>query len=155
MVVIGSHASDTADEESDLDVLYVFRDLPTRAKERHGRVDLIPTTLEAVRHPTRWFTPALAHARIVYDESGKLAAVVEEARAVARDEVADLYDSYLNDLQVAEGMAPGHRAGRPDNAGLTQQAGDEPHRRARGDDAHDADPIPHHRDECRRRDRDD
>ena len=99
LVLIGSFASGTADAESDLDVLYVVRDggdPPTR--ERSGRVDLIPTTLEGLHNPPDWFKPALAHARVLLDRDGELAAAVEAAQRVSREETAELYDAYLNDL---------------------------------------------------------
>jgi predicted nucleotidyltransferase len=99
LVLIGSYASGTADEESDLDVLYVLRDgSPAPERERSGRVDLIPTTLDRLRNATDWFKPALAHARVLLDPDGEIAAAVESAQSVSREEIAELYDAYLNDL---------------------------------------------------------
>ena len=99
LVLIGSYASGTPDEESDLDVLYVLRDdgePPER--ERKGRVDLVPTTLERLRNAPDWFKPALAHARVLLDDDGEVAAAVAAAQRVSREETAELYDGYLNDL---------------------------------------------------------
>jgi predicted nucleotidyltransferase len=99
LVLIGSFASGTADEQSDVDVLYVMRDGATPPKrERSGRVDLIPTTLDRLRNATDWFKPALAHARVLFDRDGEVAAAIESAQAVPREETAELYDAYLNDL---------------------------------------------------------
>jgi predicted nucleotidyltransferase len=99
LVLIGSYASGTADVESDVDVLYVLRDGAEPPKrERTGRVDLVPTTIDRLRNPADWFKPALAHARVLLDVDGEVAAAVESAQRVSREETAELYDAYLNDL---------------------------------------------------------
>jgi predicted nucleotidyltransferase len=99
LVLIGSYASGTADEESDLDVLYVMRDgVVPPPRERRGRVEFVPTALDGLRNAPDWFKPALAHARVLLDESGDVVAAIEAARRVSRDETAELYDGYLNDL---------------------------------------------------------
>jgi predicted nucleotidyltransferase len=99
LVLIGSYASGTADAESDVDVLYVLRDgAEPPERKRSGRVDLIPTTLDGLRNAPGWFKPALAHARVLHDVDGAVAAAVESAQTVSREETAELYDAYLNDL---------------------------------------------------------
>ena len=98
LVLIGSYAAGTADDESDLDVLYVLRSGPLPEREREGRVELIPTSVEKLRSASSWELPALAHARVLMDETGEIAAVVDAARRVGRDELAELYDNYLNDF---------------------------------------------------------
>lgn len=98
LVLIGSYAVGRPDADSDLDVLYVRRGSEDGPRERRGRVDLIPTTLQRLRSPPGWFKPALAHARVVYDPTGAVAEAVAAARIVPREEAAELYDSYLNDL---------------------------------------------------------
>jgi predicted nucleotidyltransferase len=97
LLLFGSAAAGSAHEESDLDVWYVVRaDPPPRS--RSGRLELIPTTVEQLRGAPGWLKPALAHARVLWDATGELAPLLESARAVSRDETAELYDAYLNDL---------------------------------------------------------
>jgi hypothetical protein len=67
-------------------------------RERRGRVEFLPTTLDGLRNPPDWFKPALAHARVLLDETGDVAAAIEAAQRVSREETAELYDGYLNDL---------------------------------------------------------
>jgi predicted nucleotidyltransferase len=97
VVLIGSQAAGTPDEESDVDVLYVLRD-EKRDRERRGKLELIPVTLDDFRRPPEWFKPALAHARVMLDKTGELAPVVDEAGRVTLEEVAEAYDGYLNDF---------------------------------------------------------
>jgi predicted nucleotidyltransferase len=97
LVVIGSHSAGIADEESDLDVLYVLRG-GKGDRERRGKLELIPVALDEFREAPEWFKPALGNARVVLDKTGELAAVVDEAGRVSRDEVAEAYDGYLNDV---------------------------------------------------------
>ena len=40
----------------------------------------------------------LAHARVLLDKTGEITAAIEAARRIGRDELAELYDSYLNDF---------------------------------------------------------
>lgn len=97
VVLFGSAAAGSAHEESDLDVWYVVRaDPPPRS--RPGRLELIPTTLEQLRDAPDWLKPALAYARVLWDETGKVEPLLEAARRVSREETAELYDGYLNDL---------------------------------------------------------
>ncbi len=98
LVLIGSYAAGTADDESDLDVLYVRRSGPLPERERRGRLELIPTSLEELNAVQDWFKPALAHARVLLDETGDVSKAVEASQRVSREETAELYDSYLNDF---------------------------------------------------------
>jgi len=97
LVLFGSAAAGSSDEESDLDVWYVVRSEPP-PRSRPGRVDLIPTTVEKLRNAPDWLKPAVAYARVLWDRDGELAAIVAAAGTVAREETAELYDGYLNDL---------------------------------------------------------
>jgi hypothetical protein len=97
LVLIGSYARGTPDDDSDVDVLYVLRD-EKRDRERRGKLELVPVTLADFRSPPEWFKPALAHARVVLDKTGELAPVVEEAGRVTRAEAEEAYDGYLNDF---------------------------------------------------------
>jgi hypothetical protein len=97
VVLFGSHAAGSADEESDLDVWYVVRADP-QPRSRRGRLELIPTTVAQLRDAPAWLKPALAYARVLWDATGEIAPVLEAARVVTRDETAELYDGYLNDL---------------------------------------------------------
>jgi predicted nucleotidyltransferase len=97
VVLFGSAAAGSAHEESDLDVWYVVRDDPA-PRSRRGRLELIPTTLEELRGAPDWLKPALAYARVLWDATGDVLPVLEAARTVSREETAELYDAYLNDL---------------------------------------------------------
>jgi predicted nucleotidyltransferase len=97
LVLIGSHSVGTPDEESDVDVMYVLRE-GKRPRERRGKIELIPASLAEFRAPQEWFKPATAHARVVLDKTGELAAVVEAAGRVTREEVGERYDDYLNEF---------------------------------------------------------
>ena len=97
VVLFGSLAAGSDDDESDVDVWYVVRaDPPPRS--RRDRIELIPTTLAQLRAPPEWLRPALAYAEVLWDPTGEIAPVLEAARRVSREETAVLYDSYLNDL---------------------------------------------------------
>ena len=98
LVLFGSAASGSAHEESDLDVWYVLRGEPLPARERRGRLELVPTTVELLRAAPDWLKPALAYARILWDEAGEVESVLEAARTISHDETAELYDGYLNDF---------------------------------------------------------
>lgn len=97
VVLFGSFAAGSAHEESDLDVWYVVRgDPPPRS--RRGRLELIPTTLESLRNAPAWLKPAQAYAEVLWDPTGDVAPVLQQARAISREETAELYDGYLNDV---------------------------------------------------------
>lgn len=97
LILFGSAAAGSDDEESDLDVWYVVHaDPPPRS--RRGRLELIPTTVEQLRSAPGWLKPALAYARVLWDPTGELAPVVAAAGAVSREETEELYDAYLNDV---------------------------------------------------------
>jgi hypothetical protein len=97
LVLFGSAAAGSAHEESDLDVWYVVRSDPP-ARSRRGRLELIPTTLADLRDAPDWLKPAVAHAQVLWDPTGELAPVLAAAATLTREETAELYDGYLNDL---------------------------------------------------------
>ena len=96
LVLIGSYASGGPDDESDVDVLYVEREGPTRRKHHRGRIELIPTTLARIQEPTDWFKPALGNAEVVLDKTGEVAKAVAAAASVDRAFAAERLDDYLN-----------------------------------------------------------
>lgn len=93
----GSRSLGAADEESDWDVVVVLLE-GEPSQQREGRLELITTTLERVRAAPSWELPALAHSRVLLDKTGELAQAVEAAGRLTRDELAELYDNYLNDV---------------------------------------------------------
>lgn len=98
LVLFGSAASGSAHEESDLDVWYVLRREPLPPRERRGRLEIVPTTLELLRAAPDWLKPALAYAQTIWDETGDVEAVLAAARTISQEETAELYDGYLNDV---------------------------------------------------------
>ena len=98
LVLFGSGATGSAHEESDLDVWYVLRSEPLPPRERQGRLEIVPTTVELLRGAPDWLKSALAYARILWDETGEVEPVVDAARTISHDETAELYDGYLNDV---------------------------------------------------------
>jgi predicted nucleotidyltransferase len=93
----GSRAVGTAVAESDWDVVVVLRDgEPSHLKD--GAADVLRTTLARVRAAPRYELPAIAHARVLLDKTGEVKDAVESAGRIDRDELAELYDSYLNDF---------------------------------------------------------
>lgn len=93
----GSRAIGTDVAESDWDVVVVLRDgEPSHRKD--GAVDVLRTTLARVCAAPRYELPAIAHARVLLDKTGEVADAVESAARMDRDELAELYDSYLNDF---------------------------------------------------------
>jgi len=93
----GSQSMGAADDESDWDVVVVLHE-GEPAKTRDGRLELITTTLARVRGVDSWELPALAHSHVLLDKTGELAAAVEAAGHLTREELAELYDNYLNDF---------------------------------------------------------
>jgi hypothetical protein len=98
LVLFGSAASGSTHEESDLDVWYVRRVEPLPPRERRGRLEIVPTTLELLRAAPDWQKPALAYAQTIWDETGEVESVLAAARTISHDGTAELYDGYLNDF---------------------------------------------------------
>jgi predicted nucleotidyltransferase len=98
LVLFGSTAAGSADDESDLDVWYVRRAEPLPARERRGRLEIVPATVAGLRDAPDWLKPAVAYARVLWDDTGELDRVLATAREVSREETAALYDAYLNDV---------------------------------------------------------
>ena len=98
LVLFGSAATGSAHEESDLDVWYVRRSEPLPPRERRGRLEIIPTTVELLRTAPDWMKPALAYGQVIWDETGELESVLGAARTISHEETAELYDGYLNDF---------------------------------------------------------
>ena len=93
----GSRSMGAADDESDWDVVVVLLEgEPSQKKD--GRLELITTTLERIRGVSTWELPALAHSRVLLDKTGELAEAVDAAGRVTREQIAELYDSYLKDF---------------------------------------------------------
>jgi len=93
----GSRALGTDVESSDWDVVVVLREGdPSHRKD--GVVDVLTTTLARVHDAPRFELPAIAHARVLLDKTGEVAAAIDAAGRINRDELAELYDSYLNDF---------------------------------------------------------
>ena len=95
--LMGSHALDQGDEESDWDLVLVIRE-GEPSKERSPQLEVIRATLAGIQSPPSWQLPALAHARVLLDKTGEVTAALEATRPIGRDELAELYDSYLNDF---------------------------------------------------------
>jgi hypothetical protein len=98
VVLFGSAAAGSADEESDLDVWYVVRSDPPPPRSRRGRLELVPTNLAQLRGASDWLKPALAYATPLWDPTGEITPILADALAISRAETAGLYDAYLNDL---------------------------------------------------------
>ena len=98
LVLFGSAASGSTHEGSDLDVWYVLRGEPLPPRERRGRLEIVPTTLDLLRASPDWLKPALAYAQIIWDGSGEVESVLAAARTISHDETVELYDGYLYDF---------------------------------------------------------
>jgi predicted nucleotidyltransferase len=93
----GSRAVGTDGADSDWDVVVVLRDgEPSHHKE--GALDVLRTTLARVKAAPAYELPAIAHARVLLDKTGAVREAVEHAARIERGELAELYDSYLNDF---------------------------------------------------------
>jgi predicted nucleotidyltransferase len=97
VVLKGSRAMGTADELSDWDLVVVLSEGEPR-HEKTGELDVLWTTLRRVRDAPSWELPALAHSRVLLDKTGEVTAAIEAAGRISRDEIAELYDNYLNDF---------------------------------------------------------
>lgn len=92
----GSRALGREAPDSDWDLVVVTRGgEPSHRKD--ARLDVFRTTLERLRNAPRYELPAIAHARVLLDKTGEVGDAVEAAARIGRDELAELYDSYLND----------------------------------------------------------
>ena len=98
IVLLGSAASGSMHEGSDIDVFSVRREEPLPPRERRGRLEIVPTTVELLRTAPDWLKPAVAYAEVIWDRSGEVEPVLAAARTISRDETAVLYDAYLNDF---------------------------------------------------------
>jgi predicted nucleotidyltransferase len=93
----GSRAVGTEVESSDWDVVVVLREGDT-SHRKEGVLDVLTTTLASVHRAPRFELPAIAHARVLLDKTGEVAEAIEAAARIEREELAELYDSYLNDF---------------------------------------------------------
>ena len=113
----GSRSLDLGDAESDWDVVVVIRQ-GEPSKEKSPQLELMRATLAGVQAAPSWELPALAHARVLLDKTGEVTAVIEAAAHVRRDELAELYDSYLNDFyRSLKAWRRGHELGARIKAG--------------------------------------
>jgi diamine N-acetyltransferase len=93
----GSRAVGTDVVGSDWDVVVVLRE-GEASQRKDGVLDVLRTTLARVQNAPRYELPAIAHARVLLDKTGEVAETIEAAARIGRDELAELYDSYLNDF---------------------------------------------------------
>jgi predicted nucleotidyltransferase len=94
---MGSHGMGTADEWSDWDVVVVLAE-GEPSVSRSATLDLIRSPLADLRSASSWETPAIAHSRVLLDKTGEVAELISSAGRVEREELAELYDNYLNDF---------------------------------------------------------
>lgn len=93
----GSRAVGTDVAGSDWDVVVVLREgEPSHRKD--GALDILRTTLAGVHEAPRYELPAIAHSHVLLDKTGEIADAIDAAARIERDELAELYDSYLNDF---------------------------------------------------------
>jgi hypothetical protein len=97
MFLKGSRAVGTDVAGSDWDVVLVLREGDS-SQEKDGVLDVVRTTIAQVREAPRPELPAIAHARVLLDKTGEVADALDAAARIERDELAELYDSYLNDF---------------------------------------------------------
>ena len=70
-------------ERSDWDVLVAVRELgDDYVSTRGGEVELAQLTLARVADPPDWFRPALLHAQVLLDKTGRLAEALRTATTV-------------------------------------------------------------------------
>lgn len=93
----GSRAVGTDVADSDWDVVVVLRE-GEASQHKDDVVDVLRTSIAQVRAAPRYELPAIAHARVLLDKTGEVAHAVSAAARIERDELAELYDSYLNDF---------------------------------------------------------
>jgi hypothetical protein len=93
----GSRSVGLGDEESDWDVVLVIRE-GDPSKVTTPQLELMRVTLAGIGAPPSWELPALAHAQVLLDKTGEVTAALDAARSIGREELAELYDSYLNDF---------------------------------------------------------
>jgi predicted nucleotidyltransferase len=95
--LMGSRGAGVEAAASDWDVVVVLRGGES-SHEKTATMDLVRTTLERMRKASVHELPAIAHARVLLDKTGEVAAALEHARRIQREELAELYDGYLNDF---------------------------------------------------------
>ena len=93
----GSRSVGLGDDESDWDLVLVIRE-GEPSKTRSPQLEVIHSTLAWIQAAPSWELPALAHGQVLLDKTGEVTAAIEAARRIGRDELAELYDSYLNDF---------------------------------------------------------
>jgi predicted nucleotidyltransferase len=93
----GSRAVGTDVAGSDWDVVVVLRE-GDASQHKDGAVDVLRTTIARLHTAPRAELPAIAHARVLLDKTGEITEALEAAARIGRDELAELYDSYLNDF---------------------------------------------------------
>jgi hypothetical protein len=110
LILHGSRASGTEHPGSDYDVIRVVADGAERAGVQEKRevpgaptLDILHQSIGRLRAHAEtpgWWTDTYANARVLVDETGEIAALLEAGRARAGEEawngVAEAYDSYLN-----------------------------------------------------------
>lgn len=97
VVLKGSRSVGTADERSDWDLVVVLAE-GEPSHEKTGELDVLRTTLSRLRNAPSWELPAVAHAQVLLDKTGEVTDAIEAAGRISRDELAELYDNYLNDF---------------------------------------------------------
>jgi predicted nucleotidyltransferase len=95
----GSRAVGTDVAGSDWDVVVVLRE-GEASQHKDDVVDVLRTSIAQVRAAPRYELPAIAHARVLVDKTGEVANAVAAAARIERDELAELYDSYLTTSTV-------------------------------------------------------
>ena len=81
----------------DWDLVVVIRE-GEPSKDRTPDLEVIRRPLASIQSPPTWELPAFGHARVLLDKTGEVDAALAPARRIGRDELAELYDGYLNDF---------------------------------------------------------